>query len=417
MLEKSNRERLRDLAKELRDYSLDPLNDEHKRVWKAVNDRKMIRPAVLVRDYPRYLISIGDEVRQSIEDPFWGAIEYDLQSRIYEWKHMRCDQVIEAEIYCPAQIVDTRFGISISAADSMLGVNDVYDRAIHYDRIIDSEEDLNKISYANIEYDEKTTLEHYDVMQDVFEGILDVKIHGIDFFHFAPWDDLLSWMGLEEGLYDFVLNPELMHKAIRRYLDVSVSRAKRYEELGLVSSNNRNIPVGAGGYGYCSDLAGPTESGIGSRLIDNWADGCDQIMTSVSPAMSREFGFDYEKEWASLFGLSYFGCCEILSNKTREAQILPNLRKISMSPFADHEDGMSKIKEQVVISLKPNPIHLATTPWDRDALRKELISACESARKYGCSMEIVMKTIITLDGDPKRLWEWSEMAIDIAMNY
>ena len=417
MLGKGSKERLRELARQVRDFAQDPVNEEHKKVWAAVNDRRMIRPAVLVRDYPRYLIETGDEVRQTIEDPFWAALEYDLQSRIYEWKHMRCDQVVEAEIFCPAIILDTRFGIRNSAVDSMVGVDEAYNRAVHFDRIVDTEEDLGKISHATIEYDEKATLERLDGMRDVFGGILDVKLHGIDYFHFAPWDDLLSWMGLEEGLHDFILDPGLMHKAMRRYMDVSVARAKRYEELGLVSSNNRNVPVGAGGYGYCSGLAKPTESGIGARLCDNWGDGCDQIMTSVSPKMSEEFGFAYEKEWASLFGLNYYGCCECLSNKTAEAEKLPGLRKISMSPFADLEEGMSRLEGRVAISFKPNSIRLATTPWGREALRDELINACGLARKHGCSMEIVMKTLITLDGDPERLWEWSSMAADIASNY
>ena len=415
--DKTTKERLRELARVVREYAQDPVNDEHIDVWTSVNDRRMIRPAVLVRDYPRYLINIDDEVTQSIEDPFWAGLEYDLQSRIYEWKHMRCDQVIQPEIYCPAEIRDSRFGVRASAVDTMQGVNEPYSRAVHFDRIIDSEEDLDRIRHADIEYDEETTLERAAQMQDVFDGILDVKIHGISFFHFAPWDDLLSWMGLEEGLYDFILNPGLMHKAMRKYMDVSVARAKKYEELGLVSPNNRNIPVGAGGYGYCSDLPIPDGNGIGARLADNWGDNCDQIMTSVSPQMSEEFGFDHEKEWSSLFGLNYYGCCECLSNKTTEAEQLPKLRKISMSPFARLEEGMSGLEGRVVISYKPNSIHLAKTPWDREALKNELIDACGLARKYGCSMEIVMKTLITLDGDPTRLWEWSEMAVDIAENY
>ena len=417
MPDKKTCERLRELAKEVREYSQDPSNEQHKKIWTAVNDKKMLRPAVLVSDYPRYLIDFGDEVKQTIEDPFWAGIEYDLQSRIYEWKHMRCDQVIEAEIYCPAVIHDTRYGVRISAVDSMVGVDEVYSKAEHFDRIIDNEEDLQKITHSKIEYDEEATLKRVEQMREIFDGILGVKIHGIDYFHFAPWDDLLSWMGIEEGMYDFILNPNLMHKAVRRYIDVSIGRAKRYEELGLLSSNNRNTPVGAGGYGYCTDLAKPTESGIGARLKGNWGDSCDQIMTSVSPQMSDEFGFSYEKEWTSLFGLNYYGCCECLSNKTDGAETLPNLRKISMSPFSDLEEGIAKLGDRIVISFKPNSLYLATSPWNREALRNELIKACDLARKYRASMEIIMKTMITLDGDPKRLWEWSEMATDIVSNY
>jgi len=130
--------------------------------------------------------------------------------------------------------------------------------------------------------------------------------------------------------------------------------------------------------------------------------------------MSAEFAFGPERRWAGLFGLFCYGCCEDLSRKVAEARRLPRLRKLSVSPCADPERAMEAMGGNIVVSFKPDPTHLAVTPWRRDLARAEIEKACRLARKYGCHLEILMKTLITLAGDPSRLWEWCDMAVRIA---
>jgi len=410
--------RLRELAKQVREIAELPIQQKNKALWQAVNDRKMIRPTVFVRDYPIYMINYNNELTTTIEDEFLQKIEADLLLMIYEWKHLRCDRVIEPIIKCPVTVEDTRFGCEAAVRD----LRDViYGEEIntskHFERQINCVEDLEKIKDPIVTYDEETTMKNFNLMKEIFDGILDVKLYGIDFFHFVPWDDLLSWMGIEEGMYDFVLNPELMHKAVEKYVEASINRAKQYERLGLVSSNNTNMKVGQGGPGYTSELPPPTESGIGARLCDNWGDGADQILTSVSPAMSQEFAFNYEKKWAEMFGLFAYGCCERLDHKINELKTFKNLRKLSISPFADLEAAMEKLGGDVVVSFKPNSNYLTDPVWNKELSKKELIRVCELAHKYNCNVEIIMKTLITLRGEPQRLWEWCDMALDIVSNY
>jgi len=145
-----------------------------------------------------------------------------------------------------------------------------------------------------------------------------------------------------------------------------------------------------------------------------WGDGRDQILTSVSPAMSAEFAFGPEAPWADLFGLFCYGCCEDLGRKVAGARALPRLRKLSVSPYADPERAMEAMGGGLAVSFKPDPSHLAVTPWRREAARAEVERACRLARRHGCSLEILMKTLITLDGDPTRLWEWCRMATEVA---
>jgi len=77
---------------------------------------------------------------------------------------------------------------------------------------------------------------------------------------------------------------------------------------------------------------------------------------------------------------------------------------------------MEQLGKNIVVSYKPNPTYLSTTPWPKDLMKAELVKTCILARKYGCNLEILMKTLISLDNDPARLWEWCEMAAKIAAN-
>ena len=86
------------------------------------------------------------------------------------------------------------------------------------------------------------------------------------------------------------------------------------------------------------------------------------------------------------------------------------MRKVSISPFADLEKGMERLGEKVVVFFKPNSNHLSANAPSYDLLEEELTRACKCAQKYGNSVEMIFKTIITLRGEPQRLWKCCEIA-------
>jgi hypothetical protein len=134
--------------------------------------------------------------------------------------------------------------------------------------------------------------------------------------------------------------------------------------------------------------------------------------------MSEEFAFSYEKRWADLFGLHSYGCCERLDHKIDELKAgFTNLRKISVSPYSCPEAAMEKIGSDYVVAFKPNSNYLVGPAPAKEILKKELVNICALARKYNSHVEIDMKTLIFLNGEPQRLWEWCDMASDIVSNY
>lgn len=419
-LTKKEKETLQSLGRQLREISELPQQEENRKLWKAVNDGKMIRPVIITRDYPVCLLTEGpDAIFPTIEDPYWQRREMEMKYTIYEWRHLRCDRVVEPYVQVPVVVEDSNVGLRMSSYPAKWNTMEELDRAYNFERVLFNEEDVEKkIKIPVIKYDKEATAENYERMCEIMNGIIDVKLFGINNFRFAMFDDIFAWTTITQGMIDIYENPDYLMAAAKRYTQCFIHRAKQYEELGLISSNNNNCYIGNGGYGYCSDLPEPTKSGIGCKLSDIWGACQDQIFTSVSPATSKEFAFVNEVPWADIYPRIYYGCCERLDHKLNELGTFNNLRKISLSPFAKHEEGMQKIGDRYIVSFKTDSNLLNIDPSEGEPLlRKEMENICKWARQYNNNVEIIMKTIITLNHEPQRLWRWCNMAAEVVKNY
>ena len=81
--------------------------------------------------------------------------------------------------------------------------------------------------------------------------------------------------------------------------------------------------------------------------------GCSnaQIFSEVSPEMHWEFALEHDLRWLERWGLTYYGCCEPLDRKIDLLRRIPNLRKISVSPWCNTE----RVVEQDRRRLRPQP--------------------------------------------------------------
>ncbi|MFP4444605.1 MAG: hypothetical protein ACLFST_15905, partial [Spirochaetia bacterium] len=164
---------------------------------------------------------------------------------------------------------------------------------------------------------------------------------------------------------------------------------------------------------YTDELPAPGFNPEKPRAKDLWAMGMAQIFATVSPAMHKEFEIDYVKKCFEKFGLVYYGCCEPLHLKVGIIRELPNVRKISMSPWVDQEKGAESIGSDYVFSRKPNPAFLAGSSWNPDEVAEDLRNTISICRKYGCPLELIQKDISTVKYEPCRLWEWSDIAMKV----
>ena len=108
----------------------------------------------------------------------------------------------------------------------------------------------------------------------------------------------------------------------------------------------------------------------------------------------------------------YYGCCDRLDDRLDIVSQLPNVRKISCSPWSHREAFAEKLPKHIIMSNKPSPAMLATETFDEDAVRADLRRTIDAARKNGVQLEMILKDISTVRYEPQRLWRFSEIALE-----
>ena len=147
------------------------------------------------------------------------------------------------------------------------------------------------------------------------------------------------------------------------------------------------------------------------RPHNMWGCSNAQIFSEVSPEMHWEFALKHDMRWLERFGLTYYGCCEQLDKKIDILRRIPNLRKISVSPWCDIDRTIDEIGADYIISHKPNPAILAESQWRPEKARADIRQVLEKARSK-CHIELIMKDISTVRYEPQRLWEWAAIAME-----
>jgi len=415
-IDKKDKAVLKDLGKCIADIAELPIQKKRQEQWKHMNMLEPGKPMVNIDEVCWHEMEVDEELRLRTSDPFCQHIEAQLRQTLYRWNHMQVDMIVEPVLYSPLAISNTGVGLykeaDICQTDTR---NDVVSH--HYKIQIADESDIDKLKIPEITHDERLSELIYTKYQDIFSGIIHSEKRGAAGFWFAPWDDIVMWTGVQEVLMDLAVRPEYIHALIDRLITIGLSVLDQYESLHLLALNNCNVRIGSGSYGYTDELpqSGYTQSHI--RSIDLWGNATPQIFASVSPEMHKEFGIDYERRWMERFGLCYYGCCEPLHNKIEILRSIPNLRKISISPWADLEKAAERTDRNYVLSVKPNPAVFMENPWNPDHTRQELKTKLALVKKYNCQAEIVMKDISSVDYEPQRLWEWCRIASEVTAEY
>ena len=228
---------------------------------------------------------------------------------------------------------------------------------------------------------------------------------------FAPWDELIRWWGVEEAMRDLVDRPEMVEAAISRLVDAYLCELDQWEALNLLTRNDDDTRIGSGGYGYTSALPGADLDPAHPHTRNLWGCATAQIFGAVSPKMHWEFALKHELRWLERWGLTYYGCCEPLDIKMGILRRIPNLRKVSMSPWVNVDRAIKEMGGRYVFSRKPNPAWLAEDNWRPDMAEADLREFLDKAR--GLPVELILKDISTVRYQPQRLWEWEKMAMRV----
>ncbi len=381
-LPSSDKHILRDLGRQLAEAAADPVNEDRRLLHQRIREHKPIRPTITIYQEPWSELNVGDELTLRCEDAFCRDIETALRQTLYKWRHYPGDMVVYPVSFQRYCITDTGFGITedvdVVRTDA---ANDVVSRHFHIQ--IRDETDITRIKVPVVTHDARKTEECFQKRGDIFDGILEVRKQGHGGFWFAPWDELVRWTGVQEILMDMALRPDYVNRLVSHFVDCWIKRLDQYEEQDLLGAPARTMAVS----------------------------GAAQIFSEVSPDMHREFALQHEARFYQRFERVYYGCCEPLHAKVDIcAECLPNLYKISMSPWVDFATAVRNVGDRFIFAWKPNPAHLAHDHWNPEAVRKDIREKLTTAVAGGCIVEVHLKDISTVRHQPARLTEWEHVA-------
>jgi hypothetical protein len=396
---------LRELARQVAEIAAMPRQKETIRAWKAMNGLKPLRPMVMIDQIPWHEMNVNDELTLRCGDKSARGIEATLRRTIYRHRHMPADMVVDPVFGVGRSIGGWTFGIR---ADDERAVSDPQNSVVGhlYHDQIQTEADLEKIRIPVLSYDKAATAESVAEMNEVLGGILKaVEETGSPMLN--VWDAIVTWRGAENVLVDLGERPEFVHKLMARATAAFKALVDQLEDLGAMTGPQNWIHcTGA----FTDELPAAGFVPGRARAKDMWTCGMAQIFSSVSPAMHQEFELDYMNPIYARFGLVYYGCCEPLDRKLDIVRRIPNVRKISMSPWVDVEHAAERIGRDFVFSRKPSPAFLATDDWNPKAVEDDLRATLKACRANGCPVELILKDISTVRYQPQRLWEWAAIA-------
>lgn len=404
---------LRKLAWEYLKIAKGDRNAENARLHRAVNDLEQIRPVVLIDELPWNEMNIDNELTLVCTDPYLREIEWFFRSHIYKNKYMPADMIVPH--YVPIRKVIHSTGIGIRIEEETLATDMENHIVSHkFSDVLQNEEDLEKVHQPVITYDGAETERRYQLAGDILGDILPVKLTGVDAFFFSPWDDISFYRGVTNLLMDLADRPEFMHKIVQKLTEVKLSELEQYEALELLESTPYVLhctPV------LASDLPGKHFDGVKLTRKNIWGRGAAQIFASVSKTMHEEFDIEYMKNTIGQCGLAYYGCCEPLDKKIDIVEKIPNLRKISITPWANVDVAAEAIGRKYVLSSKPNPSAVSVSMLDKEALREEIGRILDACRRNGCSCDIVLKDISSCCKRPENIFEWEQVVMEMVRNY
>ena len=407
-----DRKIIRDLAKRRVEIAKDPIQQEKTELWRRLNNLERVKPMVLIDDATGH--ETGDKITLECESDIGRSWEGGFKHGLYQWDHMRDDTIYTATMGAPLYVESTGMGLhqDTTNPDHVFG-------ARQYNTTIEDGADPNIIPMPEVTVDWERSRRGHEDLCDLFGDIFDIPEPGpgaVGGYWFAIIDSFITWRGLEKTFIDMVDNPEWLHSWLRRMTDYHLVQLDKYEAMNLLSLNNGICRVGPGGYSTTDRLPQPDFDGVHVRTKDQWSFATTQIFSEVSPAMHEEFALRYEGEFLSRFGLASYGCCEPLDRKVGILKKhIPNLHRMSMSPWVDVARGAEALGNTAVFSYKPNPAILGGEVWDVDYARDQLRDVFEKTKD--CCIEVIMKDLHSVRGDVTRMWEWTEMAMDLAQEY
>ena len=399
-IDTKDQEILQRLAEQVAELAARPIEQEKRGLWYRHNALESTRPLIFCDPEngwneiipPDHIECAGDLARR------W---EMRLRKEIFWGAEMRDDRVIEPYFDVAHVHADSGWGLRETQIGGERG------GAYAWDAPVKSYDDLYRLHFPQITIDDTVTAQLVELAAETLGHLLTVRLKTKWWWSLGMTWLLVNLRGLAQVMYDLLDHPDDLHRLMAFLRDGHLAQIDFLEQNGLLSPNNDGAYVGSGGFGWTRELPRPDVDGH-TRARDMWGFAESQETISISPDMFAEFIFPYQLPLLEQFGLNCYGCCEPLDERWPVVQQIPNLRRISVSPWSDLAGMAERLGGRYIYSMKPSPTDLAMDAFDEQRIRSELREALRLTRD--CRVEVIMKDNHTIGNDPRRVVRWVRIA-------
>jgi len=278
-----------------------------------------------------------------------------------------------------------------------------------WDPPIREPEDIHRMVEPHHVIDEVETQRRLNRVRDAIGDVVPVHVDRAPAYRMWAGDistHLAYLRGLEQLMWDMIDRPAWLHSLLARMRDGILRTHDEAEAAGdwtLLDHQNQAMP-------YALDMPDPSASSGPVSRRQLWTYCASQETTAVGPAMFDEFMLQYQIPIHERFGLLAYGCCEDLTHKIDLLKRIPNLRRIAVAPAADVPRCAEQIGDEYVLSYRPSPADMVAYGLDRDRVRDILVEDLSACR--GCVVDITLKDVETVEGDPHRVRRWVRIVRD-----
>jgi hypothetical protein len=406
---------IRHLAEQYAEIARLPIQDERRELWRKHNSLQKTRIPILCSWYWGSLTDSTLLAEQlACKDPFYRGYEHWLRNMIYH-THIGDDTIFEPWITIRAVLktpTQCRNG-------NVWGIP--YERDVISDTsawiirpTISSHSLVEQMIAAPHAIDEAETARRVNRLQEAVDGVLEVNVDRAPFYQCYGGSDLCEALGYLVGMENLMVllhdKPELVHEIVNFMQKAVLIQYRQAEAAGDWSlTNNFNM-----GMPYSMELPDPRPNSHGAPMKNLWFFTCAQAFTLVSPRMFEEFMLDYQLPIINQFGLVSYACCEDMTHKIKSIRRIPNLRRIGVTPVSNVRKCAEQIGTDYVLSWKPNP-SMICAGFERDDIYKTIRAGLEDSR--GCIVDIMLKDISTIQGQPERLKHWTDIVRSVADDF
>lgn len=400
VIEKDEKIIIRELAKKVRELANLPIEEKKMNLWYDHNALKETRPLIFC-DPENGWYEIIKHTDLKCRNNLARLWEFRLRKEIFRGEQLKDDRVIQDIFNCHYIFTYGDYGVKTIRHDSTDG-NGAYNWE---PAIKDYETDLDKLKIRDISIDYNKTFMLYNLAQDIMGDVLRVRLKSAFWWSYGMTADLINLRGLDTMMMDLYDWPEKLHKVMALLRDDAMHQLDFFEKNDLLTLNNDGTYVGSGGFGWLRNLQGDDFNGH-VTCKHMWGHFESQETLGISAEMFEEFVFQYQLPIMKRFAINCYGCCEPLDKRWDVVKKTPNLRRVSVSAWADVAVMAENLGSDYIFSWKPTPSDLATHTIDEEHIRKYIRNTAKITKANNCRVEIIMKDNHTIGNNPQNVIDW-----------